>query len=706
MLVKIGSIAPRAGAPAFAFVLLCLLPVLGSCAATSCTAEMRVEEAPPREPIEEIGSHFFEGLLRRQDGEEAAALELFKTALTCHNPFVAGAAAAELLTAYLTSAAQFPAQTWRLVGAAATDSWEGAHRVLSGAQSANSTADARALLLSRSTSNAVLQAMNTWRRQRIFAGDLPPGFVFTPAEAAAVEGRVSASRSRWAEALSFFRVAINESPDLFFRYPDLLSDLGRAFEFTATGREGIDLFLEWEEIAARRSGSWRGHSLGAHVNDDNENSIRFLLLFFAGRTAHRRGAESIPFFERAFPFALEVSTAQSDATIWYILREASDQSPEAMMRHLERYVSYWHNDIGFFDVMDRLSRQLILDWRWDTMMRVFLIVQERESAITAKFAWIIGRAIEEGFIPRQQAATALGLPASDPVTPLMRVAFDSSGRSLYYRLMSANFLGETFIALPGADGAPSRLPESHAAQFLLGFFENGAERFVVPQVRALEDGLSLADVRLVSCALASVGNNIESILMFTRFTRRETFDFSQLTRRDWELWYPRYFWDLIERYSNMMGLEPALMLALTRAESAFMSEIVSHAGAIGLTQLMPATAVETADRIRREGGPDFRVPGGGVRGTNLDLNNPAVNVHIGARYLAVLNDRVGDPMLALLAYNAGTGRVRTWQNANRVALGFDLPIDFFLETVPFTETRNYGRNVTAAAEVYRILYFR
>jgi len=55
----------------------------------------------------------------------------------------------------------------------------------------------------------------------------------------------------------------------------------------------------------------------------------------------------------------------------------------------------------------------------------------------------------------------------------------------------------------------------------------------------------------------------------------------------------------------------------------------------------------------------------GVRGTNLDLNNPAVNVHIGAHYLAVLNDRVGDPMLALLAYNAGTVRARTWQNANR-----------------------------------------
>jgi len=288
MLVKIGSIAPRAGAPAFAFVLLCLLPVLGSCAATSCTAEMRVEEAPPREPIEEIGSHFFEGLLRRQDGEEAAALELFKTALTCHNPFVAGAAAAELLTAYLTSAAQFPAQTWRLVGAAATDSWEGAHRVLSGAQSANSTADARALLLSRSTSNAVLQAMNTWRRQRIFAGDLPPGFVFTPAEAAAVEGRVSASRSRWAEALSFFRVAINESPDLFFRYPDLLSDLGRAFELRQ--RAGRASIFSWSGRKSPRGAQVRGAGTRSARTSTTTTKTLSAFFYYSSREGRRTGA--------------------------------------------------------------------------------------------------------------------------------------------------------------------------------------------------------------------------------------------------------------------------------------------------------------------------------------------------------------------------------------------------------------------------------
>jgi len=147
------------------------------------------------------------------------------------------------------------------------------------------------------------------------------------------------------------------------------------------------------------------------------------------------------------------------------------------------------------------------------------------------------------------------------------------------------------------------------------------------------------------------------------------------------------------------------MFALVRAESAFMPGIGSRVGATGLSQLMPATADDTAARIRGRGGPDFRRElDDGTFG--LDLTDPAVNLHIGSTYLGMLlHERFGDPLIALLAYNAGTGRVRQWLAGVRTAFGFDLPPDLFLETVVFSETRNYGRGVTSATEVYRQLYF-
>ena len=660
------------------FVFFALLPILSSCATTN--------------QQEIAGTDFYEALLKREGGAEAEAIALFEKALSSSNTYIAAAAAAELLGHHLTGGVELSAETWPLVGSVAMGSWAAAFNAVDRAETSQGREDMLALMLSRSTGNAVLHAMNDWLR------NAPIGLTLTNAENAAINGRVAASRLRHREALFLFRIVMEESPDLFFRHPDLINDLGRAFQFTATGREGIDLFLEWDEFAAAGGGGL--------VNADNESLIRFLLLFFSGRIARQRNMESVEFFQRALPFAKEVSTAQSDATIGYILSSAVDAGVEVKIQHLERYVSYWHNDIGFFNVMDRLSRQLILGWQWDRMMHVFEVVRDRRSGITAKFAWIVARAIQEGFIEPEQAAAALGLPAEDPVTPLMRIAFESSGRSLYYRLMSANFLGETFLAMPGAGGGRSaRELESDAVRFLLGFFENNAAQFAMQHIRAMESQLSLDELRAVAEALAAMGNYLDSITLITRFTRRETFDFSQMTRRDWELWYPRPFWDLIERYAIQVGIEPALMLALIRAESAFMPSIVSHAGAIGLTQLMPATAEETAARIRRQGGPDFRVETGGVGTTNLNLNDPAVNIHIGTTYLGILNQRLGDPLLALFAYNGGTGRVRSWRNSELQLLGFNLPVDIFLETVPFPETRNYGRGVTSAAAVYRKLYF-
>jgi len=84
----------------------------------------------------------------------------------------------------------------------------------------------------------------------------------------------------------------------------------------------------------------------------------------------------------------------------------------------------------------------------------------------------------------------------------------------------------------------------------------------------------------------------------------------------------------------------------------------------------------------------------------IDLLDPAANIHMGAVYLSYLETRMGDPLLAILAYNGGMNRVRRWRNSIPVKF----PPDLFLETVEYAETMEYGRAVLGAAAMYKALY--
>jgi soluble lytic murein transglycosylase len=116
--------------------------------------------------------------------------------------------------------------------------------------------------------------------------------------------------------------------------------------------------------------------------------------------------------------------------------------------------------------------------------------------------------------------------------------------------------------------------------------------------------------------------------------------------------------------------------------------VVSAAGAVGLTQLMPPTAQEMARRLK--------LPRPGA----ADLADPALNIRLGAAHLGELLARFGGSApLALAAYNAGGGAVRGWWRARAA-----LPLDEFVEDIPLQETRGYVKRVLRSYAAYRMLY--
>ena len=123
-------------------------------------------------------------------------------------------------------------------------------------------------------------------------------------------------------------------------------------------------------------------------------------------------------------------------------------------------------------------------------------------------------------------------------------------------------------------------------------------------------------------------------------------------------------------------------MAIARQESAFMTDAKSSAGALGLMQLMPATARQVA----REQGVSLR--------SSNELTDPLTNIRLGSAYLGKMFRRFNhNRILASAAYNAGPRRVSGWLDST-------LPLDVWIETIPFSETRNYVQNVLVFSSIY------
>jgi len=141
--------------------------------------------------------------------------------------------------------------------------------------------------------------------------------------------------------------------------------------------------------------------------------------------------------------------------------------------------------------------------------------------------------------------------------------------------------------------------------------------------------------------------------------------------------------DAIKKYSERNGIDPYLVMGLILQESSFIPTAKSAVGATGLMQLMPPTAKELAKQQH--------VAFGQAR-----LENPEINVQLGTAHLKMLiNMFNGNSLLAVASYNAGQGNVLKWK---RSAPG--RPMDEFVESIPFSETRNYVKRVTMLRSAY------
>ena len=154
----------------------------------------------------------------------------------------------------------------------------------------------------------------------------------------------------------------------------------------------------------------------------------------------------------------------------------------------------------------------------------------------------------------------------------------------------------------------------------------------------------------------------------------------------WKTLYPLPYEAALRREAAKNSFDPMLAAGLIRQESTFQADAVSHANAIGLMQVLPKTGKLLARQLK-------------VKYAKTKLFDPDYNLQLGMVYIAELLRATGAPEYAAAAYNAGEDRIALWKSERN----YD-EIPELVESIPFTETREYVQVVLRNAEVYRAVY--
>jgi soluble lytic murein transglycosylase len=196
----------------------------------------------------------------------------------------------------------------------------------------------------------------------------------------------------------------------------------------------------------------------------------------------------------------------------------------------------------------------------------------------------------------------------------------------------------------------------------------------------------------VNLAIAGIYRSQNDNVQALNTLRRSYPDYSQmkpeeLTREEWDVFYPLAYWSVIKEESRAKNLDPHQVAGLIRQESVFNPRARSSAAAYGLMQLLVPTARLTARRY-------------GVNSTITaeSLYEPRLNIRLGTAYLRDQLDKFGRIEYVAAAYNAGPGRVVQWRTS------LPLQIDEWAEAIPFKETRGYVQGVVRNTLQYERLY--
>jgi tetratricopeptide (TPR) repeat protein len=409
---------------------------------------------------------------------------------------------------------------------------------------------------------------------------------------------------------------------------------------------------------SRRTGEWID-LLESHIQETQEEPGAGEAFFMAWCLEQEdRFDEALTWYERA-----ELRASSGDARrryLWYSLRLVIREFPSRLIPRLERSGRPGNGDGYFDDIFDDYFSVLVRRRRWAEMAALIPALQKAGlEEVASQGLFLLMRVPDGAYEADEELLRSFEDFSPDPRT--------------YYSLRSYPSLWPRIDAEPAVTGSVPESDEFYTILTAAGYIE---EAFALWEER--RDGLSMARIEEF-CAWLEGEDRLYDLIAFAGYWyyRCPSDEVPALMSRV----YPG-----ARRYILPEADLPAeLVLGVIRRESAFDAAISSHAGAVGLMQLMPSTAEDVARRHRME---------------EWDLQNPEDNILLGSLYLEWLKERPWSSSFidVLAAYNGGGGNLRYWK---RTLPGEDP--ELFIQSIPFRETRDYIRKVIVAAASYRYL---
>lgn len=487
-----------------------------------------------------------------------------------------------------------------------------------------------------------------------------------------------------------YKIALEQADEMLklckknnFDIPLLYSDIGKAHLF---GSEDFkNSAIKFDRYAAGLDGE-----------------AKYYASFYAARLYGKAGRYSDYAVSR-YKNAIETATddAKFDNALWYLLDTECRTSTDDIIISLKKYGSKIKDPSYFDDVFDSLSVTLLQNQRWQNYYEVWQIIDSvATEEIACKYAYIAGRLIEEGLAKGDE-----GLATRQAVEAFTRVLYGRA--STYYKVCALERLNvldsETVKNILLFNGKNENAEyDENAEKLLTGYCAFDLPQKVYSEWKLFRNKVSpetsiLCAKYLQSCGHYSPSYNVESLRIASR--TKESIR-GKIPEELMQLVYPKYYDKFVHESAVEFDIDENIMFSLIRSESFFDAKITSKAGATGLTQLMRPTADDEARKLKLE---------------NYDINDPQTNVRLGTHYLSNLISRTDDNsiLLALFAYNGGLKKVRSWVTMARndwattgrhAHKATGISMDLFLETVPFEETREYGRKLIAATAMYAWIY--
>ncbi len=453
----------------------------------------------------------------------------------------------------------------------------------------------------------------------------------------------------------------------FWKNPVFIAEMGTLFRTPSLAREGLSLLSKVSATTGEL-----GYS------------------FFMTRGELEAALSHTSLAEKAFLQAQQLAgnTKEWDRASWNYL-SAKLQNTTNLLRDFEKILKKTRQPSYYSDVFSSWMAEVAAQRDWNLLASIYRKLSPYlvpEDAATVDF--LLASLARHDFLSLEAAGI------EESIRDLLLKTISLSPFS-YESLMSRAILGQS-LPLETRPNIDATLDERYVkplpkgplpavGTWVKGFFDFGlaheAGLLLIRILGTSSTEVSTTLVRETAKRLQEKKEYKTSLLLMDAAVAKTGYP---VQKKDWELLFPQAWPDLMSKLAKKNHLEESLLIALIRVESSFDPKAQSWVGATGLSQLMPSTAKAVARELRLK---------------IQDLEDPETNLTLGAKYLGDILHSEKKAYLALMAYNAGYGRVSFW----RRTLG-GLPEEIFVEAVPFSETRYYVKKVLRSAVMYGLLY--